>query len=108
MDIYEFINKILSPNILALLTYLNSPYLVASFQKLFGVEIRFQKIATSNINNNNKKNENLKRLIVKTDHSHILANTIIHNKFWYYFFQFGAHMGNEIFCCLIFSFWYCE
>ena len=98
MDIYEFINKILSPNILALLTYLNSPYLVASFQKLFGIEIRFQKIANSNNNKNNNKTGNLKRLIVKTDHSHILANTIIHNKFWYYFFQFGAHLGNEIFC----------
>jgi hypothetical protein len=163
-----------------LLSYLNSPHLVANFQKIFGIESHFNtnlydnnaNITTStttseslvkkqskassikndeknsvdcsatkttrsrnnNNNNNNKKkvelelnetkietigpesvkyttsnmtnnknnnNDNThkrdsskcKILVNNTDHSHIVANTILHNKFWFYFFHFGASMG---------------
>lgn len=43
---------------------------------------------------------------VKTDHSHIVANTTIHSKFFWIFFHLGAAMGNEIFYCLFFPFWF--
>jgi hypothetical protein len=45
-------------------------------------------------------------LVNKTDHNGIIAKTIIHSKFWYYLFQLGAAMGNEIFYCLFFPFWF--
>lgn len=162
-----------------LLSYLNSPHLVANFQKIFGIESHFNtnlydnntNITTStttseslvkkqskassikndeknsvdcsttkttrsrnNDNNNNKKkvelelnetkietigpesvkyttsnmtnnknnnNDNTHKrdsskceiLVNNTDHSHIVANTILHNKFWFYFFHLGASMG---------------
>lgn len=156
-----------------LLSYLNSPHLVANFQKIFGIESHFNtnlydtntnitttttteslvkkqskassikndeknlvdcsttkttrsrnnkkkvelelnetKIETigpesvkySPSNKTNQKNNNndnthkrdsskVKILVNNTDHSHIVANTILHNKFWFYFFHLGASMG---------------
>ncbi len=164
-----------------LINYLNSPHLVAEFQKIFGIEPHFNsninlnnhsegplivennsikesnsnRVSTvkdkTNINNKNnnesddlnqrlaqrkkiiKKNENnlaqketnvetirassvsdtnqnnpnshfkhkrqssgVKMLINTTDHSHIVAKTTIHSRFWYYFFHLGASMGNLV------------
>ena len=45
-------------------------------------------------------------LVNNTDHMGIVANTIIHSKFWYYVFHLGAAMGNEIFYCIFFPFWF--
>jgi sphingosine-1-phosphate phosphatase 1 len=168
-----------------LLNYLNSPHLVANFQKVFGIESQFDsnldshhlhhnikinghlnakkspvviksaninkletsKIQTrsrSTINNNSNgsvtlvsngysngstvtttilkktvsnEDENdtkthkrqlsgVKKFVNNTDHTNIVANTTIHIKFWYYFFRLGAAMGNEIFYCLFFPFWF--
>lgn len=157
--------------------YLNSPHLVASFQKIFGVEPEFnssvsslddhddavssanvssvsstesdslkhspvknQQLSnnqtksksirnrskrepltnietigpTSNTNtqehsdtNKHKRNSsNVKVLVNNTDHCNIVANTTIHNQFWFYLFHLGAAMGNEIFYCLFFPFWF--
>ena len=47
-----------------------------------------------------------KKMVNITDDKNIIANTTIHIKFWYYFFRFGAAMGNEIFYCLFFPFWF--
>jgi len=163
------------------LNYLNSPHLVANFQKIFGIESKFDdsnhiqlnhhfkyvdlpshssaksclvkpvsnsnviqtRSRSNNINANstststttitinktnhkttstnsqstqttnelklNTENDELKRtkkLVNKTDDKNIIANTTIHIKFWYYFFRLGAAMGNEIFYCLFFPFWF--
>ena len=159
-----------------LINYLNSPHLVAEFQKIFGIESHFNSNLNNhseessivennsfkayntnrilsvkdnfNINNNNELDANLdsvrqrltqskksknnlaqkeanvetigasvsdtirnnssnhfkhkrqpsgvKMLINTTDHSHIVAKTTIHSRFWYYFFHLGASMGNLI------------
>jgi sphingosine-1-phosphate phosphatase 1 len=47
-----------------------------------------------------------KKFVNITDHTHIVSNTTIHSRFWYYFFRLGAAMGNEIFYCLFFPFWF--
>jgi hypothetical protein len=47
-----------------------------------------------------------KKFVNVTDHTHIVSNTTIHSRFWYYFFSLGAAMGNEIFYCLFFPFWF--
>ena len=152
-----------------LINYLNSPHLVANFQKIFGIESQFddssmgiksykfvelsttkstsmaskpvksqtnfdsKKIQTRSRANNNSSNtatttvtitkevnkselssqianaesstktdeelKRMKKLVNSTDDKNIIANTTIHIKFWYYFFRFGAAMGNEIFYC---------
>jgi membrane-associated phospholipid phosphatase len=160
------------------LTYLNSPHLVANFQKTFGIESHFdsnnssakidnnhghqstkhskingiesletkkrigkskQRVSSSghlNYSSNEststltqtetitiKQDENdteepektskhkrtlsgPKKFVNDTDHSHIIAQTTIHSQFWYYMFLLGASMGNEIFYCLFFPFWF--
>jgi hypothetical protein len=169
------------------LNYLNSPHLVANFQKIFGIESKFDdsnhiqmnhhfkyvglpshsntksilvkpvnekytnssskninviqtRSRSNNLNANstssstttltinknshkatnsqstqtnefkiNTENDELKRtkkLVNITDDKNIIANTTIHIKFWYYFFRLGAAMGNEIFYCLFFPFWF--
>lgn len=53
-----------------------------------------------------QKSKHRRQLSLITDHQGIMATTIIHNKFWYYLFHLGAAMGNEIFYCLFFPFWF--
>jgi sphingosine-1-phosphate phosphatase 1 len=148
-----------------LLNYLNSPHLVANFQKVFGIESHFDSdmattndinhnypivtnrnllsngnlnhysnengvsinqrnlnknqptnnsrssIETNNVNNNDQNQTKHKRNTsntkkLDTDHTNIIANTTIHNQFWYYIFCLGAAMGNEVFYCLFFPFWF--
>lgn len=166
-----------------LLNYLNSPHLVANFQKVFGIESHFDSdfSTTNDINHNypivanrnllsnggggvgggyssnhhqnystNENNSSIitqRNLIKKdepkdsspsteitdnvnskstnndqnqtkhkrntsntkildTDHTNIIANTTIHSQFWYYLFCLGAAMGNEVFYCLFFPFWF--
>lgn len=117
---------------LDLINYLNSPHLVAAFQKIFGIEPTFESKSKSvdqpvlnikkrsplkknekqkEVDDNKQKNHkrtssNPKKLVNITDHNHLIANTLIHNRFWYYFFHLGAAMGNEIFYCLFFPFWF--
>ena len=156
-----------------ILSYLNSPHLVANFQKIFGIESHFND-SNSSLSGKSIQNENIKKLknnlnenvkvfkndeneikkikksskklsdsdssgteinvetigskvinndeklskthkkelngiktiVNGTDHSHIVANTTIHNRFWYYFFHLGAEMGNELFYMLFFPFWF--
>lgn len=57
-------------------------------------------------NGENGELKKAKKLVNKTDDKNIIANTTIHIKFWYYFFKLGAAMGNEIFYCLFFPFWF--
>lgn len=125
-----------------LFNYLNSPQLVANFQKIFGIESHFDtndssasikttstSFAALTIQNNEndlkkrskhsneskldtnsntnvetigpishdskhkRQSSNVKVLVNNTDHSHIVANTTIHNKFWFYLFHLGAAMG---------------
>ncbi|RNA24291.1 sphingosine-1-phosphate phosphatase 1-like [Brachionus plicatilis] len=116
-----------------LINYLNSPHLVAAFQKIFGIEPTFEskpkildqpvlkikkrsplkknetpedKNYVINQTSHKRTSSNPKKLVNITDHSHLIANTLIHNRFWYYFFHLGAAMGNEIFYCLFFPFWF--
>ena len=147
-----------------LLNYLNSPDLVANFQKVFGIESHFdhnhesnsrnggdlysssngkdsmngngvsngggehlgprnhaRKTVTSTVTTNgssstsqhesdegSSKKKSHKRTLsnMKTDHSHIVANTTIHSRFFWFFFHLGAAMGNEVFYCLFFPFWF--
>jgi hypothetical protein len=151
-----------------LLNYLNSPHLVANFQKVFGIESHFDSemtttndinhnyqivanrnllsngyfhhsnengstiqrnliineqnnnshssIETNSVNNNNNPSQNQNQTKhkrntsntkkVDTDHTNIIANTTIHSQFWYYLFCLGAAMGNEVFYCLFFPFWF--
>jgi sphingosine-1-phosphate phosphatase 1 len=128
-----------------LFNYLNSPHLVANFQKVFGIESHFDasfsSSPSSRSTNNNATSTTkpsakhrpdetvLKRSTVtsheeasqsghrrngsnpatkqlNTDHTHIVANTTIHSQFWYYLFCLGAAMGNEVFYCLFFPFWF--
>ncbi|CAF0704718.1 unnamed protein product [Brachionus calyciflorus] len=120
-----------------LIGYLNSPHLVANFQKIFGIEPTFEskssnvskvplnlspkikkrsplrkeqsknnEITTNNQTKHKRNSSNPKKLVNITDHNHLIANTLIHNRFWYYFFHLGAAMGNEIFYCLFFPFWF--
>ena len=52
-----------------------------------------------------RQSSNAKMLINNTDHSHIVAKTTIHSRFWYYFFHLGASMGvlfSSSFCFHIF------
>lgn len=114
-----------------IINYLNSPDLVAAFQKIFGIEPTFESkpkqleqpctlikrrspLKTNDIHKNEndiqtshkRTSSNPKKLVNVTDHNHLIANTLIHNRFWYYFFHLGAAMGNEIFYCLFFPFWF--
>ncbi len=98
-----------------LLHYLNSPNLVANFQKIFGIEANFnlQKKFLNCINqqtNSNKKNTKLKSRKKSNDNEQKQEqdeeiNDLnknkdnnndyykIHNKFWFYLFHIGAAMG---------------
>lgn len=119
-----------------LVNYLNSPHLVAGFQKIFGIESHFDSHQQTNsikiqqqhtieqvqvrkvnktpainpkgesLTNHKRNSSNPKKLVNITDHRDLIANTYIHNRFWYYFFHLGAAMGNEIFYCLFFPFWF--
>lgn len=116
-----------------IINYLNSPDLVAAFQKIFGIEPTFESktrvldqpvtvvkkrnpLKTKEIEedknevdkhtNHKRTSSNPKKLVNITDHNNLIANTLIHNRFWYYFFHLGAAMGNEIFYCLFFPFWF--
>jgi len=123
--------------------YLNSPTIVANFQKICGIEAGFddleRKIQTRSskklsndknqikANGSGKKHDSPKALKRKqngnskseskeksseTASSDIIdeagehASYKIHNKFWFYFFHVGAAMGNEVFYCLFFTFWF--
>ena len=99
-----------------LLDYLNSPNLVANFQKIFGIEANFciQKQFLNCINNKNDKNVKLKsrkkandlekdKKMKEQEQNNVLINENdlnkkneyykIHNKFWFYLFHIGAAMG---------------
>jgi hypothetical protein len=98
-----------------LFNYLNSPHLVANFQKVFGIESQFDlntQIYQIQTRRNLRKRAIAAAATATTttstttttaDDSNIKVNTTIHIKFWYYFFRLGAAMGNEIFYCLFFS-----
>lgn len=98
------------------LNYLNSPMIVANFQRLFGIECNFENaISVKNGNgalksnrhkSDDDKNLKNKKLIRLSDQNGISADVTIHSKFWYYVFLIGAAMGNEIFYCLFFPFWF--
>jgi len=60
----------------------------------------------SDTNKHKRNSSNVKVLVNNTDHCNIVANTTIHNQFWFYLFHLGAAMGNEIFYCLFFPFWF--
>jgi sphingosine-1-phosphate phosphatase 1 len=101
-----------------LFNYLNSPHLVANFQKVFGIESQFDlntQIYQIQTRRNLRKRAIAAAATATTttstttttaDDSNIKVNTTIHIKFWYYFFRLGAAMGNEIFYCLFFPFWF--
>lgn len=101
-----------------LLDYLNSPNLVASFQKVFGIEANFcmQKNFLNCINNKKKDTNvklksrirendlvNDKKLAKEQKSNGSVTQTSstdkndeyykIHNKFWFYLFHIGAAMG---------------
>ena len=117
-----------------LLRYLHSPHLVASFQRLFGIESltadkhqkhqqqqkqqQEQYHETPPKNNGIKHDHNdkqmqqpssspkKKKLVNSTDDSNNAAPAIIHTRFWFYLFHLGAAMGNEIFYSLFFPVWF--
>jgi sphingosine-1-phosphate phosphatase 1 len=63
-------------------------------------------LSTTTQNDDSNDDKHKKRLINPTDHSYILSSTTIHSHFWFYLFHIGAAMGNEIFYCLFFPFWF--
>ena len=76
-----------------LLDYLNSPNLVANFQKVFGIEANFslqkQFLNCINQKNNAKLKSRVKTKISESNED----DDKIHNKFWFYLFHIGAAMG---------------
>ena len=84
-----------------LLDYLNSPNLVANFQKVFGIEANFslqkQFLNCINQKNNAKLKSRVKTKISESneDDDNKKNNKYykIHNKFWFYLFHIGAAMG---------------
>lgn len=107
----------------SLTTRLQSPKLVAKFQRYFGVELKHDekvkengtmsngsspptvRYQRSNSLHNKHHSQHLKRENSRTLATHPHPH-VIRNKFWYYLFSFGASLGYETFYASFFPMWF--
>lgn len=99
---------------------LQSPHLVAKFQRYFGVELKHEETwkangTTSNgvpssrfqrSNSHRQSSPAIKRQNSRTADPHPDPSYVIRYRLWYYLFSFGASLGYETFYATFFPMWF--
>ncbi|XP_047347428.1 sphingosine-1-phosphate phosphatase 1-like isoform X2 [Vespa velutina] len=108
---------------LEIIEYLKSPYLVATVQEFFGIQINYKTKRSNSFRLSDNKEQNG---YIKADMSFSKESSlndlecssnrclmklksqefIIKNRFWYYLFLFGTELGDEIFYSAFIPFWF--
>ncbi|XP_046816110.1 sphingosine-1-phosphate phosphatase 1-like isoform X1 [Vespa crabro] len=108
---------------LEIIEYLKSPYLVATVQEFFGIQINYKTKRSNSFRLSDNKEQNgyikadmsfckecsLNELECSSNRCLMKLKSqefIIKNRFWYYLFLFGTELGDEIFYSAFIPFWF--